>query len=363
MHKSVERLPSHGLTCQMILESLMIAQAQLGEKLSETDGCCTLQTDGTTKFGEHFATYDVKNPEDGFTYHLGLRHVFSGSAQDTLVTLKEILDDIDNVQLTIGRSTKSAEIVSRIKNTMSDRHSAEKLFNEILSDFRAEILPTVTDNWESITEVEREQLTRMNNFFCGLHFVVGLADAAEEVLKLWEVQSSSRVVGSSSGTQNLVRTTCKALHHRGSQKCGSSALFRTFLRKEGIHKIPLAQFVGNRFNILFFDAAGVYYLRDLISKFIETVHGGNANRLLQCVLADIRNPMYIAGCRALGLVDKMVTGPLWRKMQESTCSILGMGNTYCRMKEKFDAWSENSEELIEGSAVIEQSMIVHVDEI
>ena len=359
MHKSVERLPSHGLTCQMILESLTVAQAQLGEKLSEIDGCCTLQTDGTTKFGEHFGTYDVKNPEDDFTYHLGLRHVFSGSAQDTLETLKEILDDIDDVQLAIGKSTKSAEIVSKIKNTMSDRHAAEKLFNEILSDFRAEILPTVIDNWDSITEVEREQLTRMNNFFCGLHFMVGLADAAEETLKLWEAQSSSTVVGSSSGTQRLVRTACKALHHRGSQQCGSSTLFRTYLRKEGIHRIPLAQFVGNRF----FDAAGVYYLRVLITKYIETVHGGNANRLLQCVLADLRNPMYIAGCRALGLVDKMVTGPLWRKIQESSISILELGNTYCRMKEKFDKWSENSEEVIEGSAVLEQNMILHVDEI
>ena len=48
---------------------------------------------------------------------------------------------------------------------MSDRHAAEKLFNEILSDFRAQSLPTVIDNWDSITEVEREQLTRMNNFF------------------------------------------------------------------------------------------------------------------------------------------------------------------------------------------------------
>ena len=30
-HKNVDRLPSHGLTCQMILESLTVAQAQLGE--------------------------------------------------------------------------------------------------------------------------------------------------------------------------------------------------------------------------------------------------------------------------------------------------------------------------------------------
>lgn len=35
-HKSVDRLPSYGLTCQMLVECLTIAQAQLGEKLTET---------------------------------------------------------------------------------------------------------------------------------------------------------------------------------------------------------------------------------------------------------------------------------------------------------------------------------------
>lgn len=295
MHKSVQRLPSYGLTCQMILESLTIAQAQLGEKLSETDGHCTLQTDGTTKYGQHFATYDVTNPEDSITYNLGIRHIFSGSSQDTLETFKEILDDIDNVQQALGKDPVSAEIISKIKNTMSDRHSAEKLFNEMLGDFRAEVLPTVIKNWDRLTEVEREQFTRMNNFFCGLHFLVGLADAAEETLKLWEAQTSSSEVGSTSGTQRLVRTACKAFHHRGSQQCGSSTLFRTYLRKEGIHKIPLAQFVGNRFNILFYDAGGVFYLHKFMKQFITTVHGSNANRLLQCVLADLNNPIYIAG--------------------------------------------------------------------
>ena len=57
-HKSASRLPSYGLTCQMILESLTVVQAQLGEKLSQTAGYSTLQIDGTTKFGEHFATYE-----------------------------------------------------------------------------------------------------------------------------------------------------------------------------------------------------------------------------------------------------------------------------------------------------------------
>ena len=55
-HKSVSRLPSHGLTCQMILESLTIVQAQLGDQLSQSIGYNTLQTDGTTKFHEHYGT-------------------------------------------------------------------------------------------------------------------------------------------------------------------------------------------------------------------------------------------------------------------------------------------------------------------
>ena len=39
-------------------------------------------------------------------------------------------------------------------------------------------------------------------------------------------------------------------------------------------------------------------------RFIESAHGGQANHLLQAVLADLRDPVCIAGCRALGLIDK-----------------------------------------------------------
>ena len=364
-HKSASRLPSHGLTCQMILESLTIVQAQLGDQLLQTAGYNTLQTDGTTKFGEHYGTYDVSVSSSGSvcSYGLGIRHVFSGSAVDTLDTLKEILDDIDCVSTALGRGTVSAKIVSKLKNTMSDRHAAEKLFNEMLHDFTVDVLPTVVENWNQISEPEREQLTRMNNFFCGLHFLVGLADAAEEAVKLWETRFNSLEASTSSGTQRLVRTACKAFHHKGSQQCGSSTLFRTYLRKEGIHSIPLAHFVGNRFNILFYDAAGVYYLQNHMRTFIETVHGGHANRLLQAVIADLKNPVYTSGCRALGVVDKAVTGPLWRQLQESSMSVLEMGSVYCEMKRKFDNWSDDAHTLLEGIALFDNTTFVRMDEV
>ena len=70
----------------------------------------------------------------------------------------------------LGGNAKSAEIVTKLKNTMSDRHAAEKLFNELLMEYRAEILPTVAKDWENMTKTEREQLMHINNFFVDCTF-------------------------------------------------------------------------------------------------------------------------------------------------------------------------------------------------
>ena len=117
--------------------------------------------------------------------------------------------------------------------------------------------------------------------------------------------------------------------------------------KHNIHKIPLAHFVGNRFNICFM-MLQVYIT---CGGFIESIHGLQANQLLQSVLRDLKTPTLITGCRALGLIDKIVTGPLWRKLASKSMSVLQMGTIYCEIKEKFDLWSEDASSLIDGSAI------------
>ena len=159
----------------------------------------------------------------------------------------------------MGGAKVSSAIISKLKNTMSDRHAAEKLFNNLLADYRAEILPHIVFGWAEASKTEKEILIRMNNFFCGLHFVVGLAECAEATLKFWEEAHDLPTNGNSSGTQRLVRTACKSFHARGSQQAGCSTQFRAYLRNKAIDKIPLAAFRGNRFNILFYDAAGIYF--------------------------------------------------------------------------------------------------------
>ena len=114
---------------------------------------------------------------------------------------------------------------------MSDRHAAEKLFSTILSEYRANILPDVMNGWEEMTNGEHELVTRMNNFFGGLHFLVGLADSAEETLNAWEATHTEEDAqsGKFSGTQTLIRTACKAFHHRDSEQAGCCTHFRTYL--------------------------------------------------------------------------------------------------------------------------------------
>ena len=65
--------------------------------------------------------------------------MLTGSAEKTLDTLKQILDDIE---LVAGKGT-CMKLLANIKNTMSDRHIVQKNFNDLLESYRSEILPDI----------------------------------------------------------------------------------------------------------------------------------------------------------------------------------------------------------------------------
>ena len=88
----------------------------------------------------------------------------------------------------------------------------------------------------------------------------------------------------------------------------------------------LEPFSGNRFNILFVDAGVVYYYRNHIVEFLDKTVG-TTNKLLSSVLKDCKVHHYIAAMKALGLVEKLVTTPLW-KIIESKCHIIEMNVHY-----------------------------------
>ena len=88
------------------------------------------------------------------------------------------------------------------------------------------------------------------------------------------------------GTLRFIRTVCKAFEKHGNEQSGAHATFLTLLRSVyHLKKVPLASFHGNRFNILFYDAGMIYYLKQAIQDFFETGIS-TGNQLLKAVEAD-----------------------------------------------------------------------------
>lgn len=113
---------------------------------------------------------------------LGLRHLVTKSGADTLTTLKEILEDIDSTSR-LSNNTASKKILLNIVSLMSDRAATQMKFNNMLEDYRQDVLKESIGNaWNEMTEAEQLSVSKLNNFFCTLHALVHAAEAASSCL-------------------------------------------------------------------------------------------------------------------------------------------------------------------------------------
>ena len=125
----------------MIVEAGVILKPHLGEVLPAT-AYNTLHTDGTTKFGGKYGSYQVSTTEG--SYSLALCEMKAGSAADTLEVLDQPITDIDIICDGLDDASRCSHqgkhTITTIKNTMSDRHPSEKKFNSLLEDYREKTL-------------------------------------------------------------------------------------------------------------------------------------------------------------------------------------------------------------------------------
>lgn len=359
VERDVRQLPKKSTVANMIVEARSLAHLQLADELPN-QSTNTLHSDGTTKFGEKFGGFQVTTQESSYT--LCLAEMKAGGARDFKEVFEQALSDIEAACCAVEQHhvSKGKEILASLKNTMSDRHVVEKNFNELLEAYRAKVLPGVIEGWNDLTSDQQASLSKMNNFFCGLHFLVALADAAAATLQQWEsLHSDENECSSGSGTVRLIRTACKAVQKQCSQQAGCHVMFRTYLKTQGVMVFPIAKFEGNRFNIVFYNAAGIYYLRHHLIRYLEEVHH-TQNKLLQAVLRDLKHPLYLIGCHALGIVRKCITSPLWRIL-ESPLSMSELGQEYQRMHKQLLDWSSDASSLLKGEGLeqVDEDEVFH----
>jgi len=325
-------------------QRLSISHMHMAEQLSEKSNT-TLMSDETRKHGDCYEMFSVQDYE-GRQWVLGLKEMQNKSSESCLDALKVITDDIS-----ISSSTDCGKkILGQIKNTMSDRAATEKRFHELLQSYRESILPSIYSNWDELSAEEQQSLTKLNNFYCGLHLLVNFAEVSDKVISDYEksildvpigagakTETARFVSKEESGAIRLIRTASKCFARGADEKNGCYRDFRTFINTKSIDEeysgkdrtSLLVPFRGNRFNIIFYNAEIVYYLSQYIKELFNDVHIPQ-NLLQKAVFYDIQENTYLAICKALGLCSKLITAPFWRIM-ESNCSLQDASTAYQKL--------------------------------
>ena len=58
----------------------------------------------------------------------------------------------------------------------------KKKINSVFQDYRVSVLPNVVENRDAMNEDIQSNFIKVNDFFCGLHFIVGLGEQTEASL-------------------------------------------------------------------------------------------------------------------------------------------------------------------------------------
>ena len=342
----IGRLPSRALTSRLFVEAKCLADIQVASKMLE-DQNATLHYDETTKFGDRYGSLQVTTASG--SYVCGLFDMDSGTSERLFEYIQDCIKDLAKA-LDAGSSNDKtlAKLVFSFINTMTDRHITNSCVDEMLVAWRNEIAPKLFESFDQLSDDAKHKLTHVNSFKCNLHFLIGLATEANKALITFEditVKSKNKsfdVINQAgeSGTVRTIRTVCKAFEKHGSEEAGVMVNFAVFLKNL---KCKLTHFRGNRFNVVFWNGAGVYFHKQNFADFFE-VHG-TPNRLLRAVKEDLSEIAHIAGARALGIIDKLVTGPLWR-LVEKVDTILDLNEKFQYMQSKFREWAEDATPLL-----------------
>ncbi|XP_060585907.1 uncharacterized protein LOC132741695 [Ruditapes philippinarum] len=365
--KIPERLPSKSLLSWMMAEAKVVASKHVGtEMLTNLDMASgqgnVLHQDATTKFHSHYEGAQV-TLKSGKSLTIGLRQTAGGDGKTYINAFEDMINDLSEC-LGGEFDENKAKLICSIKNFMSDQCATNGVFNDGVEKIRKTLLPAIVKEYHSMSDKEKEKMNEMGQFSCRLHLLGNFGIESDKALGIFEKSvvegKNPHAYGAESGSFRLLRTAAKAFTKRGSDKAGVHSYFETYLAGKGI-KNRMVTFHGHRINVAFHDGAAVYHHRNEIKEFLEC--WPEKNGLLKCIAFDINEMVYLSGCRAMGIFDKLCTGPFWRILEEDDC-ILDLNTALHQMQISLNQWSQDgkiplAEECIFDVKYIEKDDIYH----
>ena len=360
--RSVGCLPKKSLAATMMVEAEAISKMQVREALLTSENNI-LHTDGTRYRFKEIGSYQVNTSSGAYT--LGIEEMFSGEASSYVATFRELLHELSTFVVPEKEHDEDvARMLVNFKGLMTDRCAVNGCFFDEFKKWRTEIIPFVVKNYDSMPQNEKETITRMHHVFCGLHVLHNMGLYAEKAIKEWEkvvLEDASIHSGFQKGNSRsydllfeLSKLTSVA---HGDQRSGKAAEWHSYLNKID-EKNYMTSFLHHRFNIFFVLGGSAYFHRNHLRDFVNHLNHGNF--LHESIKSDIESTVYIAAFRALGIMNKMVAGPLFRKVEE-VGHIFDLNDVWVSLNEKLRDYSKDASVLIAGNSLFDESLLTKDD--
>ncbi|VDI35042.1 Hypothetical predicted protein [Mytilus galloprovincialis] len=233
---------------------------------------------------------------------------------------------------------------------MSDQGAANPVFNQQLKEFKESFLPDIVENWENLDINTPTEMAKMSSFFCKMLIFVNMASEVDKCLQVFERhvcngKNPFAFEWKESGASRFVSSKALTLH--GCEKSGVGQHFRTHLKERDIDN-KLITFRGHRLNHLFYAAGATHHHLNNIIDFMES--WADPNDLLKSISFDVREKAFASDIRALGIIDKLITGPFLRIIETSK-NILDLNQTLCHLQIKIRELSVDASPLLAGELV------------
>ncbi|KAF8354765.1 hypothetical protein PRIPAC_96388 [Pristionchus pacificus] len=312
----IDKVPSPSTVRNISLSSLTVAKMHVSERLGDAidagEYICLL-SDETNKKGNKYQLFGAglaKGDGGQDVMVFGLTQVADKTAKTAFDVLRERLDSLGG----LGRGSEIDQFTDRFLAattcTMSDRASTQLKFNAMIADYRASVLPKITAGWDKMTSEEQERTLEFHEFYCQLHTIANLTNVVLEILAEHErIVTGKEVPDLSPTVFAVVKEVARLFGDRSAGMHGCALEFKAW-SKQNLSDCSFPSFLGHRFNVVFLLAARIFSQKQKLVQIIDEC-GGSKVELVK--LAELlRLPLISEHLQILGMIDQLVTGPLWR---------------------------------------------------
>ena len=147
---------------------------------------------------------------------------------------------------------------------------------------------------------------------CNIHPLDGIAKKCVDTLKLYDAERNvtSDTFGKDACAIKFIYGMTKM---RFKQWKGDQAGFKEFMRQEYIRPGMIVRYVGNRYHVMFHLAAVFFHLKEKLLKYLDNTCRC-ATGFRSALQKDLKNEQILLQLQALGLMEKLVTGPWMQQL-------------------------------------------------